>query len=262
MNFFYKTSSYITIPFFIFLIFFTFYFFLEENLFFIKTPIFLSIFLICIIFLFIIEIINKIIFYQKKKIKKKIKKIKKIDHGFDGILELDNPLPNWWVKLFYITIFFSIIYFFSFIFTDFFNSEKEYKISLKKHVKKITFFESKIPQITIKNASFKKEFFEEGKILFKENCATCHNLDGSGNIGPNLTDDYWINTPEKDLFKNIFYIIWNGSKNNSTMRAFGRLGEIKGNDIEKIASYVYLINKNYKKPLHGKFPQGKKIIWK
>ncbi|WP_185856375.1 cbb3-type cytochrome c oxidase N-terminal domain-containing protein [Blattabacterium cuenoti] len=199
----------------------------------------------------------KFIFHDPKKINRGIKKI---DHGFDGILELDNKLPMWWLHLFYLTIVFSLIYFISYFFTDFSDPYKEYEMAYKKQLKEIEIYEKKIPQVTIENASFEEKLIDNGKVLFEENCSTCHQSDGSGNIGPNLTDDYWINIVEKDLFKNIFSIIWNGSKNNPTMRAFGQSGEIKGNDIQKISSYVYFINTKLKKPMKSKEPQGKKIM--
>ncbi len=251
-------------------------------------PITVSFLIITTISLWILEFINNLIFRkklqflaeeEKKKIfeenegnyfyrfykfifhdpKKMSDGVKKIDHGFDGIIELDNQLPMWWVHLFYLTIVFSAIYFFSYLLMDFSNPYKEYEIAYKNQLKEIEIFEKNTPQATIENAFFKDHLINSGKILFDENCATCHQSDGSGNIGPNLTDDYWINTKEKDLFKNIFSIIWNGSDNNPTMRAFGKSGEIKGNDIEKISSYVYFINQKSKKPLIYKAPQGKKI---
>ncbi len=249
-------------------------------------------FIIIILLLIILEYINNIIF--KKKIeslseekRRKIieknegnyfyvfykfffhkknndnEKIKTIDHGFDGIIELDNKLPIWWVHLFYITVIFSVIYLLSYLLLDFSNPYKEYDLSYKKQLYNIKIFEQKKPQASLEKSFFKKRLINEGKILFEENCSTCHQKDGSGNIGPNLTDDYWINVIEKDLYKNIFYLIWNGSEKNPTMRAFGKNGEIKGNDIEKISSYVYFINKEKNKPLKQKNPQGKKIIdWK
>lgn len=252
-------------------------------------PITIFFFVIITVLLYILECINSLIFEKKlqffsKEEKKRIfeenegnylyrlyrfiyyekiahdnDKVKKIDHGFDGIIELDNKLPMWWIHLFYLTIIFSAIYFLSYLIIDFSNPYKEYDIAYKNQLKEIEFFEKNTPQATIENASFKDNLINSGKILFEENCATCHQSDGSGNIGPNLTDDYWINVKEKDLFKNIFSVIWNGSNNNPTMRAFGKLGEIKGNDIEKISSYVYFINQKYKKPLKGKIPQGIKI---
>ncbi|WP_185865195.1 cbb3-type cytochrome c oxidase N-terminal domain-containing protein [Blattabacterium cuenoti] len=289
-----KISSLIMIPSsFSIIIFMSYVFFQSYNqLLYITHPITILFFFIIVILLIILEFINNLIFKKKiesipEKTRKNIldkndgnyfysiyrfifhdpkkynDKIKKIDHGFDGILELDNDIPIWWLHLFYITIAISIIYFFSFIFLDYSNPYREYKTAYKEQLKKIEIFEKKKPQASIENSYFKKELIEDGKILFKENCSTCHQSDGSGNIGPNLTDNYWINTVEKDLYKNIFSIIWNGSEKNPTMRAFGKSGEIKGNDIEKISSYVYFINQNLKKPLKQKKPQGKEILeWK
>ncbi len=252
-------------------------------------PITILFFVIVTILLFILESINNLIFRIKLKFlsqeeKKKIleknegnylyslykfifhdpkeinKGVQKIDHGFDGILEMDNELPLWWIHLFYITIVFSAIYFFSYLLIDFSNPYKEYDRSYKKQLREIEIFEKNTPQASLDKTFFKKTLINDGRVLFNENCATCHQSDGSGNIGPNLTDIYWINRVEKDLYKNIFSIIWNGSEKNPSMRPFGKSGEIKGNDIEKISSYVYSINRNNKKPLKHKEPQGKKIL--
>ncbi|WP_185862332.1 cbb3-type cytochrome c oxidase N-terminal domain-containing protein [Blattabacterium cuenoti] len=286
-----KIPSFIMIPSSLSVIIFMFYVFFRSYNYisYLTHPITVSFFIIITILLCILECVNNLIFKEKlqflteeekRKIfeenegnyfyrfyrfifhnpKKMNNGVKKIDHGFDGIIELDNKLPMWWVHLFYLTIVFSVIYFFSYLFMDFSNPYKEYNIAYKNQLKKIEIFEKNTPQATIENAVFNKNLINSGKTLFVENCATCHQSDGSGNIGPNLTDDYWINIKEKDLFKNIFSIIWNGSDNNPTMRDFGKSGEIKGNDIEKISSYVYFINQYSKKPLTYKGAQGKKII--
>lgn len=281
-----RIPSYITISLIIFVIFFVFYVFSGENFDYISHPIFFFVIVITLILLLIIEVLNKFIFNNKLKILTKkdrnllikqtqhnyfcrlykivfldAKKKNIIDHGFDSILELDNDLPSLWINLFYMTIIFAGIYFFAYIFTDFAHTDKEYDVSYKKQLSDIQYYENTIPQATLETAHFDESFVEEGKSLFEENCATCHESNGRGNIGPNLTDDYWINKEEKSLFKNIFHVLWYGSKNNPTMRAFGESGEIKGNDIQKIASYVYTINKDPKKPLHGKEPQGYKVSW-
>ncbi|AWU43265.1 cbb3-type cytochrome c oxidase N-terminal domain-containing protein [Blattabacterium punctulatus] len=283
-----KIPSFIIIPFFLSVIIFILYIFLGiDHRSYIVDPITIFFFIIITILLFILDTINNLIYRRKLKFlteeerrkifeedegnyfyrlykflfnnsKKMNQGVKKIDHGFDGIIELDNKLPMWWIHLFYTTIIFSAIYFFSYLFMDFSNPYKEYEIAYKNQLREIDIFEKITPQITIENAFFNPKLIDSGKALFEENCSTCHQSDGSGNIGPNLTDDYWINIIEKDLFKNIFSIIWYGSKNNPTMRAFGQSGEIKGNDIHKISSYVYFINKQSKKPIKYKAPQGKK----
>jgi cytochrome c oxidase cbb3-type subunit 3 len=260
MNFSFLRTVYLTFSI-IILGFYAFYFYGWEiyslNL---KEPeTWISLFTIFIL-LWIIELINEIIYKKIKKEKIKNVEVKKIYNG-SGILELDNNPPDWLIKLFYITVIFSTIYLLAYFFTDFAHTKKEYELAFKKQMKKVIFFEKTRTQVTLETAKFKKEFVEEGKALFQATCASCHNPDGGGNICPNLTDDYWINKIEKNLFKNIFYIIWNGSKNNPTMRAFGVSGEIKGNDIEKISSYVYFINKNSIKPSRKKNPEGEKTLW-
>ncbi|WP_185872923.1 cbb3-type cytochrome c oxidase N-terminal domain-containing protein [Blattabacterium cuenoti] len=286
-----KVPFFIIIPIILSIIIFIFYIILGiENRTLIYHPISILFFFVIIILLFVLDFINELIYRKQLKslterekqnildenegnyfyrlykffiYPTKIENVKKINHGFDDIIELDNKLPIWWVHLFIVTIVISVIYLCADLFTDFSNPYKEYKIAHKQQLKDIEIFEKNMPQITIKNAAFNNNLINSGKALFQENCATCHNNDGSGNIGPNLTDDYWINIIEKDLFKNIFSIVWNGSQNNPTMRAFGKTGELKGNDIQKISSYVYFINtnkNNISSRNSGKSPEGKKII--
>lgn len=285
-----RVPAFITIPFVILLIVFVLYVFSQGNLSYIGHPISLSIIFISLILLLILELLDRFIYHQKLKFlseqernklieqnrqnyfvrlyksgfldaKEEEKDVAVIDHGFDEILELDNRLPSWWVNLFYLTIMFAFVYFIAYVFTDFAHSEKEYELAYDKQLYEIEAYEKTRPQMTLETARFDESLVEEGKLLFRENCATCHEADGRGNIGPNLTDDYWINKEENSLFKNAFHMVWYGSKNNPTMRAFGASGEIKGNDIQKIASYVYSINKNPQKPANGKVPEGKKVVW-
>ena len=285
-----RVPSFITIPFAISFIVFVFYVSFGGNTYYIWHPISLSFIIISFILLLILEELNNLIYNQSLKFlsqkersefikknrnsyftrlyrsmfldaKEEEKNVAIIDHGFDGILEFDNRLPSWWVNLFYLTIMFAVVYFLAYLFTDFSHSEMEYKWAYDRQLDEIQAYEETRPQIRIETARFNKNLIEEGRVIFKENCATCHENDGRGSIGPNLTDDYWINKEENSVFKNVFYMVWHGSKNNPTMRAFGASGEIKGNDIQKIASYVYSINRNPKKPINGKAPEGKKVIW-
>lgn len=285
-----RIPAYISIPWTLFVIVFAFYVFSGGDISIIKHPIVLAVLGLALILLLILEALNGVIYNQKLKFLSEEKRrkliernrenyflrlyrscfydssdederVEKIDHNFDGILELDNKLPGWWVNLFYISIVFALLYFFAYLFTDFADPQKEYEVAYHKQMAEIAAYEKTRPQATIETAKFSEYLIPEGKTLFSEICATCHNVDGNGSTGPNLTDEYWINTPEKELFKNVFYMVWNGSKNNTTMRGFGITGELKGNDIEKIASYVYSINKDPNKPPNPKAPQGEKVIW-
>ncbi len=188
-----------------------------------------------------------------------------LDHGYDGIKELDNQLPKWYIGLFAVTIVYAVVYFVAYSFTNFAHQTEEYDEEYKTQMASIAEDEKTRPQATLETAVFKPEEVEAGKEIYEQLCKTCHGEGGTGLAGPNQTDDYWINIFEKDEFKNIFYMVWNGSKNDPTMRAFGATGEIKGNDIEKVSSYILWLNQNTKKnpdgSAAGKAPQGTLAPW-
>lgn len=187
-----------------------------------------------------------------------------IDHGFDGIMELDNQLPKWWLGLFWFGVAYCIVYIFAYAFTDFANPLKEYDEEYKAQIASIAEYEKTAPQITIETAEYSADNIAEGEIVYKTNCVSCHMDGGKGGIGPNLTDNAWINQPEKTLFKNVFHVVWNGSPNNPTMVAFGKNGQLTGKDIQNVAAYIYHINQE-QKPITvaegGAAPQGTPANW-
>lgn len=188
-----------------------------------------------------------------------------IDHGFDGITELDNSLPKWWIGLFYFGIIFCGVYMIAFAFTDYAHPDVEYDKETKIQLASIEEYEKNAPPINLETAKYSADYISEGEQLFKTNCVTCHGDNGKGGIGPNLTDNHWINIKEKSLFKNVFWMLENGSPNNPTMRPFIKEGTITGRDAEKIASYIYHINQE-KSPVTqaqgGAAPQGEAVKWK
>ena len=187
-----------------------------------------------------------------------------IDHGFDGITELDNSLPKWWIGLFYFGIIFCAVYMIAFAFTDYAHPDAEYDKEAKLQLAAIEEYEKTAPPINLETAKYSNDDVSEGEQLFKTNCVTCHGDNGKGGIGPNLTDKHWINIKEKSLFKNVFWMLENGSENNPTMRPFIKEGTITGRDAEKIASYIYHINQE-KAPITekqgGAAPQGEVANW-
>lgn len=187
-----------------------------------------------------------------------------IDHGFDGIMELDNQLPKWWLGLFWFGVIYCIVYIVAYSFSDFANPIKEYDDEYKAQIASIQEYEKTAPQVTIETAVYSADNVAEGEEIYKTNCVSCHMDGGKGGIGPNLTDNSWINQPEKTLFKNIFHVVWNGSPNNPTMVAFGANGQISGRDIEKVAAYLYHINQEVE-PITtaqgGAAPQGTPANW-
>ncbi|ADX67541.1 MULTISPECIES: cbb3-type cytochrome c oxidase N-terminal domain-containing protein [Weeksella] len=191
-----------------------------------------------------------------------------IDHGFDGIKELDNALPQWWLSLFWLGIVFCVVYLLAYGFTDFAHSDVEYAqeekiLNIKDSIWAVE------NDITIEGAVNKfndPAVVEQGKLIFNTQCTLCHMEGGKGGIGPNLTDDYWISQVNDSLFYNIYAVIYDGSPTNPQMRAFGQRGELSGLNIEKVASYVYYINQVEKTltPADGAAaPQGELVeAWK
>lgn len=187
-----------------------------------------------------------------------------IDHGFDGITELDNSLPKWWIGLFWFGCIFCVVYMLAFAFTDYAHPEAEYDLESKIMLASIEEFEKNAPQINLETAKYSADNIAEGEQLFKTNCATCHGEGGKGGIGPNLTDTHWINIKEKSLFKNVFWMLENGSPNNPAMRPFIKEGTISGRDAEKIAAYIYHINQEaapITSAQGGATPQGEVAQW-
>lgn len=187
-----------------------------------------------------------------------------IDHGFDGIMELDNQLPKWWLGLFYFGVVYCVVYIVAYSFTDFAHQMPEYDEEYKTQTANIAEYLKNTPPPTIDNAAYSPDNIAAGEEVFKTNCVSCHGDGGKGGIGPNLTDNNWINQPEKTLFKNIFHMVDNGSQNNPTMQAWGKNNVLSGFDIQNVSAYVYHINQELP-PITpakgGAAPQGDPANW-
>jgi len=133
-----------------------------------------------------------------------------LDHNYDGIRELDNKLPPWWIYGFYVTIIFAGIYLWRYHVSHTAPlSIQEYEVSVAKaeeakanNLKKacINSDENTVRLLTATSD------IESGKKIFTGTCAPCHGADGGGTVGPNLTDEYWIHGGNlSDVFKSIKY---------------------------------------------------------
>ncbi|UQD57381.1 cbb3-type cytochrome c oxidase N-terminal domain-containing protein [Flavobacterium sp. K5-23] len=159
-----------------------------------------------------------------------------LEHDYDGIKELDNNLPPWWVYLFYASIVFSAIYFVRFEIMDGDNQEMELKKELAQAKIDVAEYMKTAPDLMDeKTVTLLTEPADlaEGKSLFEMNCAACHRADGGGQIGPNLTDDKWI---LGGGIKNIFHTINNGGRDGKGMIAWK--GTLKPKEMQKVSSYI------------------------
>ncbi|WP_435138985.1 cbb3-type cytochrome c oxidase N-terminal domain-containing protein [Formosa sp. A9] len=180
-----------------------------------------------------------------------------LDHDYDGIRELDNSLPPWWLYAFYISIVFAAVYLLRY---EVFNGDSQ-----------IDEYETELAEAKIAIEEYKKTAkdlvdvntvtlltdaadLNAGKATFQTNCVACHMADGGGGIGPNLTDDHWI---LGGGIKNIFHTISEGGRAGKGMIAWKQ--SLKPAEIAQVASYVI--------SLHGTTPAKPKdaegdIVWK
>lgn len=169
-----------------------------------------------------------------------------MDHEYDGIRELDNNLPPWWVWGFYLTILFAVGYLLYFHVFNGANQETEYKNEMAKAQTEIdAYLKEAAMNVDETNVTLLTDAaaLQTGKSIFEANCTTCHK-DGSGDIGPNLTDNFWL---YGNQIKDVFGTIKNGTSNGMPEHA-SKLNPVQ---LQQVASYVLSL-----KYIPGKAPQG------
>jgi cytochrome c oxidase cbb3-type subunit 3 len=177
------------------------------------------------------------------------------DHEYDGIRELDNKLPPWWVWLFNISIVIAVIYFgYYVVFWPY-----DLPVSIEEYVDEMAAAEE---EVAAYNAEFGSgvdettamlitdpERLEEGKEIYDANCIPCHMADGGGGIGPNFTDEYWIHGGD---IRNLYSIIKFGV---ITKGMIPWKDQLNPEQIENVASYI-LVTFPGSTPENPKEPQG------
>lgn len=199
-----------------------------------------------------------------KKLMKKLTKTKSVEeehelvlnHEYDGIKELDNELPPWWVYLFYATIVFSVVYLARYeLFggdtqIDEFNKSMELaRIQVEEYKKNAPDLLTAEQVTVLTDASA----LATGKVLYDINCIACHKADGGGSIGPNLTDEYWI---LGGSIKDIFNTIMEGGRDGKGMIAWKQ--QLSPTEIQQISSYIVTLQGT--NPPDAKEPEGDRYI--
>lgn len=175
-----------------------------------------------------------------------------LHHDFDGIRELDNKLPPWWVGLFYITILWAGVYLFYYHFTDMGpSSHEEYLAEVKAGEEQAAAFLAKQANLIDENTVTllsDEESLAKGKAIFLSTCAACHGQQGEGGVGPNMTDNYFIHGGRiQDYFKVIKYGV--PEKGMISWQS-----QIRPLEMQQVASYM--LNLVGTTPPNPKEPQG------
>jgi cytochrome c oxidase cbb3-type subunit 3 len=172
-------------------------------------------------------------------------------HIYDGIVEHDNKLPLWWQLTLYGAVVFALVYWFGRRLDAIPSPEQAFARDMA--VQRAAEAERARARGTIDDAMLATlgkdpATVVQGKALFTSTCAPCHRADGGGNIGPNLTDAYWIhgNNPT-----DIFHCVHDGIPAKGMPTWGPQLGDEK---IETVVAFVLSI-RNTNVP-GGKAPQG------
>lgn len=179
------------------------------------------------------------------------------DHDYDGIHELDNRLPPWWLWGFYASIVFAVVYLIRFHVTQTAPlSGEEYAIELQMAEEAVASSSSAnagpaIDENTVTYLS-DAETIQTGLEVYTSRCVACHAEGGAGLAGPNLTDEYWINGGG---IKNIYKVISNGGRKGTAMIPWK--SQLSPEKIQAVSSYIMSIAGT--NPANGKSAEGE--LW-
>ena len=180
-------------------------------------------------------------------------------HTWDGIKELNNPLPRWWLWTFYITIVWGIGYTIAYPAWPMLSQATQGALGFSTRAEvaaDITRFENANAEISARLAAADLNTLAEdeelsrfatsaGAAVFRNNCSQCHGSGAAGAVGyPNLLDDDWLWGGD---FENITYTIRHGIRNEedwdarwSEMTAFDDI--LSNDEVDQVVQYVRLIS--------------------
>lgn len=197
-------------------------------------------------------------------------------HEWDGLKELNNPLPRWWVWVWIVCCIWSVWYWVVYPAwpvpggatkgTEGYTEYKELAKSQQEIRNRQAAYLEKFDKASLEQIMNDPELYSfamaGGQSAFKDNCATCHGSGAAGGRGyPNLNDDDWLwGGSLKDIHQTITYGIRNGSLDAraSQMPAFGKEGLLKPEQIAAVADYVMTLSGSADK--QASYDEGKELF--
>lgn len=179
-------------------------------------------------------------------------------HSYDGIKEYDNPMPRWWVGMFWLTGIFAVAYGPLVHFTDVIDT---YEVDLAQQTAALNArraaYEAANPTFEATDEALEPfvasaSAAEAGAVTYASVCAACHGAQGEGTIGPNLTDAYWIHGPSN---LDIFNVLTHGVLDKG-MPAWE--SALSAEDRANLVSYVRSLAGT--DPPNAKEPQGERYV--
>jgi cytochrome c oxidase cbb3-type subunit 3 len=194
-----------------------------------------------IIVLTVVSLVGTALFLRSQKTRKLApgEKAEEMAHKWDGdLVELNNPLPSWWVNLFWITLIFSAVYLVLYPGLGSFKgilgwtSFGAYDTEIQEAKAKYDPVFNQYMGQPVEQVAASSEAREMGQRLFYTYCAQCHGTDAAGATGfPNLTDKDWLYGGEAETIK--------ASIANGRAGVMPALGAALGQDgTKQVANYV------------------------
>lgn len=183
-----------------------------------------------------------------------------LEHDADGIRELDNNLPRWWVWLFYLTTIYAVGYMsYYHVFGIGKSSAENYEAAMVVAEKiKAEAAREFVASMATLPPSDDEVVVASGKQVYMSYCVACHRPDGGGVVGPNLCDDYWIHG---STFTDSLNIIMNG---NPVKGMLAWKETLPPKDIYAVASYIYTLrgsNPPNPKPAENQAPAEDEFLY-
>lgn len=173
-------------------------------------------------------------------------------HDYDGIQELDNVLPPWWLWLFYGSIIWGVVYLVNLHVINIWPDQKTlYTQEMDQAKTDVAAYMATLTNLVDENNVTENKdaaVIASGKGIFTQYCVACHMANGEGNVGPNLTDVYWLHGGGiKNVFKTIKYGV--PEKGMISWQS-----QLKPAEIQAVASYILSLQGS--NPPNAKAPQG------
>ena len=180
-----------------------------------------------------------------------------IDHEYDGISELDNPVPAWFNGLFYASVVFAVVYLCVYhVFGWGMNQDQEYAFEMAKaeaaRQEWLAQAANNVDENTVE-VDVRPETITAGAAIYTQNCAVCHGNVGEGGIGPNLADEYWLHGGE---VHDVFRIVKYGVLDKGMVPWEQSLTPVQ---IAEVSNYILTLRGT--NPPNAKEPQGQKVSY-
>jgi len=179
-----------------------------------------------------------------------------LEHNYDGIQEYDNPMPRWWVYIFWATIVFSVLYWLN---VPVIGKGRGRIADYERDMAAAAAASARLAATQPGGASPEQlaalakdpAALALGKQTFAQNCAACHRADGGGQIGPNLTDDAWLHGA---ALEQIHKTVADGVLEKG-MPPWGKV--LKPAQLDAVVAYVSTLRGT--NPPNPKAPQGEMV---